>query len=261
MPLRTTAIVSSLVILPFFAMLAEAQTVRELGSYDPETGPRRTVVGGLLDVLPDVGAIVHGQVTAVDYQWADQYYEYGWTVVETIVTLEVRSWLCGGAGPETVYLRFPGGRIPGRDLWMSFGRLEEFYVGEEFIFFLRRPSEEDLGVVPRGPLGYLRIVPDSAGDSFVVTADDRPIVVLGDTFLTLFALHGFQPSRPSHQLWEDSLEVASDYRYTDFDLLSAERATSRIEEACRSANPSLDYFATTASRIASPRQPGEEVQP
>lgn len=83
------------------------------------------------EIVAGSQVIVHGQVTDVRSEWATTW---GRRQVESIVTLEVSSYLKGGPG-ETVTFRVPGGTI-GLYRTTMIGA-PEFRPGEEVVLFLR----------------------------------------------------------------------------------------------------------------------------
>jgi hypothetical protein len=227
---------------------AWTQTSPGEGPYDAPFGPLRSVPEGLDQALVVVGAVVHGRIQAVDFQWGEEHYTRGWDIAETIVTVEVISWLCGSVGPESLRLRFFGGQIPGSDMWqMTGGGLDTFYPGEEYIFLLRRLSADSNSHVSSGDLGLLRVVEDAQGARFVVTSHDEGIVAIADAQVTLYALRGIEPSRPTSRPTPYAQAVPPQYRYSDYSLLSLENVLSAIEDACDDSDLVLDYSRTGAA--------------
>jgi hypothetical protein len=118
------------------------------------------IAADLGELSHDARAIVRGRVAAVDSQWTEDR-----GTIETIVTLEVESYLKGALGPA---LRF---RVPGGDL----GRFRSIVVGapvfavdQRVVVFLgaRGPSVPYVLGLSQGVFRVVR-APDNAG--WVVT--------------------------------------------------------------------------------------------
>jgi hypothetical protein len=121
-----------------------------------------TVVIGadLGELARDARAIARGRVVAVDAQWTP-----GRRTIETLVTLEVESYLKGALG-ETVQFRVPGG-ILGRFRSIVVGA-PEFAVEDRVVVFLgaRGPS---VPYVLGFSQGVFRVVRSGDGSTWLVT--------------------------------------------------------------------------------------------
>jgi hypothetical protein len=123
---------------------------------------RATVIvpADLGELSRDARAIVRGRVASVDAQWTEDR-----GTIETIVTLEVESYLKGALGPA---LRF---RVPGGDL----GRFRsivvgapEFVVDERVVVFLGTQGPSVPFVLGFNQ-GVFRVVPATDHPGYVVT--------------------------------------------------------------------------------------------
>jgi hypothetical protein len=123
---------------------------------------RATVLIGadLGELARDARAIARGRVVAVDAQWTSDR-----RTIETLVTLEVESYLKGALG-ETVQFRVPGGRL-GRFRSIVVGA-PEFDVDDRVVVFLgaRGPS---VPYVVGFSQGVYRISRSSDGSTWLVS--------------------------------------------------------------------------------------------
>lgn len=103
--------------------------------------------------------IVYGRVTDVRPEWMD-----GRRRIESVVTVEVGSYLKGGPGQEVTF-RAPGGQI-GRYKSLTVGA-PEFRPGDEAVFFLtaRGPSVARVFGLSQG---VFRVRVDASGRRLVV---------------------------------------------------------------------------------------------
>lgn len=141
------------VIAGFFAVASRADATVLIGA-------------DLGELARDARAIVRGRVVAIDAQWTPDH-----RTIETLVTLEVESYLKGALG-ETVQLRVPGG---------TFGRFRsvvvgapQFEIGERVVVFLgaRGPS---VAYVLGFNQGVFRVVESGAGSSVRGDSSRRPL--------------------------------------------------------------------------------------
>ncbi len=80
------------------------------------------------ELTADARAVAHGRVVALEAQWLE-----GRRSIETLVTLEVETYVKGDLGP-TVTLRVPGGQMgPYRNVMLG---APTFVEGEEVVVFL-----------------------------------------------------------------------------------------------------------------------------
>jgi hypothetical protein len=104
----------------------------------------------------DARAIVRGRVAALDAQWTEDR-----GTIETIVTLEVESYLKGSLG-STLRFRVPGGEL-GRFRSIVVGA-PEFVVDERVVVFLgaNGPSVPHVLGLSQGVFRIVRVGPDAA---------------------------------------------------------------------------------------------------
>ena len=146
----------------------------------------------------DALAIAHGRVAALDAQWTEDR-----GTIETIVTLEVDSYLKGSLG-STLRVRVPGGEL-GRFRSVVVGA-PEFAVDERVVVFLgaRGPSVPHVLGMNQGVFRVSRaadhsgwivtspvMLPATGGAVRVVRGDpSRRALALGDFEQTVRALAG-----------------------------------------------------------------------
>ena len=123
------------------------------------TLPARATVlipADLGELSRDALAIARGRVTALDTQWTEDR-----GTIETIVTLEVESYLKGGLG-STLKFRVPGGEL-GRFRSIVVGA-PEFAVDQRIVVFLgaRGPSMPHVLGLSQGVFRMAR-APDNSG--------------------------------------------------------------------------------------------------
>ena len=122
------------------------------------TLPARATVlipADLGELSRDALAIARGRVTALDTQWTEDR-----GTIETIVTLEVESYLKGGLG-STLKFRVPGGEL-GRFRSIVVGA-PEFAVDQHIVVFLgaRGPSVPHVLGLSQGVFRMARAADDS----------------------------------------------------------------------------------------------------
>lgn len=135
----------------------------------PPLGATVLVPADFREIVSGSQLIVYGRVTEVRPEWTANR-----RAIDTIVTLEVGTYLKGGPA-EDVTFRVPGGQI-GRYKSVTVGA-PEFRPGEEGVFFLtaRGPSVAQVFGMSQG---VFRVRTDAAGRRLVVppalmTSDDR----------------------------------------------------------------------------------------
>jgi hypothetical protein len=155
---------------------------------------RATVIvpADLGELSRDARAIVRGRVAAVDAQWTEDR-----GTIETIVTLEVESYLKGALGPALRF-RVPGGEL-GRFRSIVVGA-PEFVVDERVVVFLGAQGPSVPFVLGFNQ-GVFRVVPATANGGDVVTpppfappaADAGAVrIVRGDPSRRALALDEFE---------------------------------------------------------------------
>jgi hypothetical protein len=155
---------------------------------------RATVIvpADLGELSRDARAIVRGRVAAVDAQWTEDR-----GTIETIVTLEVESYLKGALGPALRF-RVPGGEL-GRFRSIVVGA-PEFVVDERVVVFLGAQGPSVPFVLGFNQ-GVFRVLPAADNGGYVVTpppfapaAGDATAVriVRGDPSRRAPALHEFE---------------------------------------------------------------------
>ena len=122
------------------------------------TPPARATVlipADLGELARDARAIVRGRVAALDAQWTDDRGS-----IETIVTLEVESYLKGALG-ATLRFRVPGGEL-GRFRSIVVGA-PEFAIDQHVVVFLgaRGPSVPHVLGLSQGVFRLVRAVDDT----------------------------------------------------------------------------------------------------
>jgi hypothetical protein len=126
------------------------------------TPARATVLVGadLAELAHDARAIARGRVVAVDGQWTADH-----RTIETIVTLEVESYLKGALG-ATVQFRVPGGDL-GRFRSIVVGA-PAFRVDERVVVFLGATGPSVAYVLGLSQ-GVFRVVAGADASSWLVT--------------------------------------------------------------------------------------------
>jgi len=146
---------------------------------------RATVLIGvdLGELARDAQAIARGRVVAVDAQWTPDR-----RTIETLVTLEVESYLKGALG-GTVQFRVPGGSL-GRFRSIVVGA-PEFAVDDRVVVFLgaRGPS---VPYVLGFSQGVFRVVRSGDGSTWLVT----PPAILPSVAGTVAIVRGDPSRRP-----------------------------------------------------------------
>jgi hypothetical protein len=153
---------------------------------------RATVLIGadLGELARDARAIARGRVVAVDPQWTSDR-----RTIETLVTLEVESYLKGALG-QTVQFRVPGGRF-GRFRSIVVGA-PEFDIDDRVVVFLgaRGPS---VPYVVGFSQGVYRISRSSDGSTWLVSppaplpsASGSVTIVRGDPSRRPLPLNDFE---------------------------------------------------------------------
>jgi hypothetical protein len=153
---------------------------------------RATVLIGadLGELARDARAIARGRVVAVDAQWTTDR-----RTIETLVTLEVESYLKGALG-QTVQFRVPGGRF-GRFRSIVVGA-PEFDIDDRVVVFLgaRGPS---VPYVVGFSQGVYRISRSSDGSTWLVSppaplpsASGSVTIVRGDPSRRPLPLNDFE---------------------------------------------------------------------
>ena len=153
---------------------------------------RATVLIGadLGELARDARAIARGRVVAVDAQWTSDR-----RTIETLVTLEVESYLKGALG-QTVQFRVPGGRF-GRFRSIVVGA-PEFDIDDRVVVFLgaRGPS---VPYVVGFSQGVYRISRSSDGSTWLVSppaplpsASGSVTIVRGDPSRRPLPLNDFE---------------------------------------------------------------------
>ncbi len=128
-------------------------------------------------------AIVRGRVISLTPQWATE--RHG---IETMVTVEVESYLKGDFGPQFTF-RVPGGRM-GRFRSVTLGA-PVFREGEEVILFLGATGPAIPHVVGFNQ-GVYRITVDRASGARLVT----PPILTGDVTTPTLIVRGDPSRRP-----------------------------------------------------------------
>jgi hypothetical protein len=154
---------------------------------------RATVIvpADLGELSRDARAIVRGRVAALDSQWTEDR-----GTIETIVTLEVESYLKGTLGP-TLRFRVPGGEL-GRFRSIVVGA-PEFTVDQHVVVFLGTQGPSVPHVLGFNQ-GVFRVVPAADNSGWVVTpsamlpaaADATGRIVRGDPSRRALALDEFE---------------------------------------------------------------------
>jgi hypothetical protein len=142
----TTSISRFLLLL--FLLLASSSTARATVIVPADLG----------ELSRDARAIVRGRVMALDARWTDDR-----RAIETVVTLEVESYLKGPLG-QTLQFRVPGGQL-GRFRSITVGA-PEFSIDDRIVVFLGATGPNIPHVLGLNQ-GVFRMV--HAGDGWVVT--------------------------------------------------------------------------------------------
>ena len=130
------------------------------------------VPADLIELTRDARAIVRGRVMALDPRWADDRRS-----IETIVTLEVETYLKGALG-QTVQFRVSGGEL-GRFRSITAGA-PEFAIDEHIVVFLGAVGPSVLHVLGLNQ-GVFRVVHAASG--WVVTPPSALSSALGSVRL------------------------------------------------------------------------------
>jgi hypothetical protein len=140
-----TCLVAAVLLVPAAALHATVYISADLG-----------------ELTTDARAVAHGRVVALEAQWLE-----GRRSIETLVTLEVETYVKGDLGP-TVTLRVPGGQMgPYRSVMLG---APTFVEGEEVVVFLAASGPAIPHLVGLAQ-GVFRVRTDAATGARLVTPE------------------------------------------------------------------------------------------